>query len=250
MLCIDNRCTDVYWNLAAEEYLLKEKQDNYFMLWQSEPCVVMGKHQNVRAEVDEDFVRNQGILLARRFSGGGAVYHDQGNINLSFIETVERPDFEYYLQQTIDFLEKTGVTAYSDKRMGIYADGRKVSGSAQCIYKNRVMYHCTLLYSTDLEVLNAALSGTADMESLLPGSDTVRAVPSVRSEVANIREFVSASAPIPVKRFIRLLFHHFLEDETNSISRFTHRDLKAIERLKMEKYASENWIYNRNDNLK
>lgn len=250
MLCIDNRCTNVYWNLAAEEYLLKEKQDNYFMLWQSEPCVVMGKHQNVQAEVDEDFIRKRGIALARRFSGGGTVYHDKGNVNLSFIETVERPDFEYYLQQTIDFLEKTGVAAYSDKRMGIYADGHKVSGSAQCIYKNRVMYHCTLLYSTDLDVLNAALSGTSDTESLLPGSNTVRAVPSVRSEVANIREFLTGSPPISIKRFSRLLFHYFLEDDTNSISRFTHGDLKTIERLKQEKYASEDWIYNRNYNLK
>ena len=102
MLCIDNRCTDVYWNLAAEEYLLKQKQQDYFMLWQSEPCVVMGKHQNVQAEVDEDFTRQQGIALARRFSGGGAVYQDDGNINLSFIETVDRPDFDTYLQQTIE----------------------------------------------------------------------------------------------------------------------------------------------------
>lgn len=248
MLCIDNRCTDIYWNLAAEEYLLKRKRDNYFMLWQSEPCVVMGKHQNVQAEVDEGFAGRKGIALARRFSGGGAVYHDGGNINLSFIETVDRPDFEYYLQQTIDFLENIGVTAYSDKRMGIYVDGRKVSGSAQCIHKNRVMYHCTLLYSTDLEVLNAALSGTPDVESLLPGSATVRAVPSVRSEVANIREFLAV--PLPVKRFIRLLFHYFLEDDRNVISRFTQEDLKEIERLRREKYAGEDWIYNRNDNLK
>ena len=94
MLCIDNRCTDIYWNLAAEEYLLKQKRDNYFMLWQSDPCVVIGKHQSVQAEVDEHYLQEKGIALARRFSGGGAVYHDRGNINLSFIETVNQPDFE------------------------------------------------------------------------------------------------------------------------------------------------------------
>ena len=143
MFCIDNRCTDVYFNLAAEEYLLKKKKDNFFMMWQSVPSVVIGKHQSVRKEVDEKYIHENNILLARRFSGGGAVYHDEGNLNLSFMETVERPDFEYYLQQTVDFLESLGIVAYTDKRMGIYVDDRKVSGSAQCIHKNRVMYHCT-----------------------------------------------------------------------------------------------------------
>ncbi|WP_300704744.1 lipoate--protein ligase family protein [Bacteroides sp.] len=243
MLCIDNRCTDIYWNLAAEEYLLKQKKDNYFMLWQSDPCVVIGKHQNVQAEVDEHYLQEKGISLARRFSGGGAVYHDMGNINLSFIETVNQPDFEYYLQQTIDFLDQMGVTAYSDKRMGIYVDGRKISGSAQCIHKNRVMYHCTLLFSTDLEVLNASLRGNSDSENLLPGSQTVRAVPSVRSEVTNISEHLIT--PVTVKRIIRLLLHYFLENDENQSYRFTHKDVEAIERLKNEKYANEEWIYNK-----
>ncbi len=243
MLCIDNRCTDIYWNLAAEEYLLKQKRENYFMLWQSDPCVVIGKHQSVQAEVDEHYLQEKGIALARRFSGGGAVYHDRGNINLSFIETVNQPDFEYYLQQTIDFLDQMGVTAYSDKRMGIYVDGRKVSGSAQCIHKNRVMYHCTLLYSTDLNVLNASLMGNPDSENLVPGSKTVRAVPSVRSEVTNISEHLST--PVTVKRVIRLLLHYFLENDENQTYRFTHKDLEVIERLKNEKYANEEWIYNK-----
>lgn len=243
MLCIDNRCTDIYWNLAAEEYLLKQKKDNYFMLWQSDPCVVIGKHQNVQAEVDEHYLQEKGISLARRFSGGGAVYHDMGNINLSFIETVNLPDFEYYLQQTIDFLDQMGVTAYSDKRMGIYVDGRKISGSAQCIHKNRVMYHCTLLFSTDLDVLNASLRGNPDSENLIPGSQTVRAVPSVRSEVTNISEHLIT--PVTVKRIIRLLLHYFLENDENQTYRFTHKDVEAIERLKNEKYANEEWIYNK-----
>jgi len=171
--CIDNRCTDVYFNLAAEEYLLKKKKDNFFMVWQSAPSVVIGKYQSVRNETDEAYLRANDIALTRRFSGGGAVYHDEGNLNLSFIETVERPDFEYYLRQTVDFLETLGIVAYTDKRMGIYVDGRKVSGSAQCIHKNRVMYHCTLLYSTNLLALDAALCGKGGDGDLLPGSRCV-----------------------------------------------------------------------------
>ena len=159
MFCIDNRCTDVYFNLAVEEYLLKQTQGDYFVIWQSEPSVVMGKNQSVRAEVNEDYRIEKGIRLARRFSGGGAVYHDKGNINLTFIETTSQPLFEDYLQRIVGFLETMGVTAYMDERLGIYLDGKKISGSAQCIYKNRVMYHCTLLFSANLDVLHTVLKG-------------------------------------------------------------------------------------------
>ena len=199
MFCIDNRCTDVYFNLAVEEYLLKQTQGDYFVIWQSEPSVVMGKNQSVRAEVNEDYRIEKGIRLARRFSGGGAVYHDKGNINLTFIETTSQPLFEDYLQRIVGFLETMGVTAYTDERLGIYLDGKKISGSAQCIHKNRVMYHCTLLFSTDLDALNAALNGDPGVESRLPGSRTMRAVPSVRSEVANIKEFLSE--PMDVTKY-------------------------------------------------
>ena len=248
MWCIDNRCTDIYFNLAAEEYLLKQKRDNFFMLWQSAPSVVIGKHQCVDAEVDEEYIRRRGITLARRFSGGGAVYHDEGNINLSFIETVERPDFDYYLQLTLDFLEQLGISAYSDERMGIYVDGCKVSGSAQCIHKDRVMYHCTLLFDTDLEVLKTALrgggarlQGDGGTNHLLPGSKNVRAVPSVSSEVTNLSGLLSPT--LPVKRFMRLLLHSFLEEDGNDLYRFSEKDMQAIGELKQRRYARREWIW-------
>ena len=143
----------------------------------------------------------------------------------------------------VDFLEKVGITAYADQRLGIYVDERKISGSAQCIHKDRVMYHCTLLFSTDLDVLNGALNGRPDAENLLPGSRTLRAVPSVRSEVANVKEFLSE--PMDVKRFMHLLFHSFIDDDDNRIYRFSAGDLEAIEQLKEEKYASQEWIYHK-----
>ena len=222
---------------------MKQKRENYFMLWQATPTVVIGKHQRVEAEVDTDYTQQYGVRIARRFSGGGAVYHDRGNINLSFIETVKQPDFVYYLQQVVDFLEKVGISAYADQRLGIYVDERKISGSAQCIHKDRVMYHCTLLFSTDLDTLNAALNGDPDAESRLPGSRTMRAVPSVRSEVANIKEFLSE--PMDIKRFMHLLFHSFVDDDDNRIYRFSAGDMEAIERLKAEKYACKEWIYHK-----
>ena len=244
MFCIDNRCTDIYFNLAAEEYLLKQKRGNFFMLWQSEPSVVIGKHQSVATEADERFLDEKGITLARRFSGGGAVYHDRGNINLSFIETVKQPDFVYYLQQVVDFLEKVGISAYADQRLGIYVDERKISGSAQCIHKDRVMYHCTLLFSANLDVLHTVLKGKSDELESIPGLKNIRAVPSVPSEVVNLNCFLDVS--VNIKRFIHLLFHYFLiEDEKNSIYHFSRKDLAAIELLKVEKYANEDWIHHR-----
>ena len=368
MFCIDNRCTDVYFNLAVEEYLLKQTQGDYFVIWQSEPSVVMGKNQSVRAEVNEDYRIEKGIRLARRFSGGGAVYHDKGNINLTFIETTSQPLFEDYLQRIVGFLETMGVTAYTDERLGIYLDGKKISGSAQCIHKNRVMYHCTLLFSANLDVLHTVLKGKSDgamgknqsvraevnedyriekgirlarrfsgggavyhdkgninltfiettsqplfedylqrivgfLETMgvtaytderlgiyldgkkisgsaqcihknrvmyhctllfsanldvlhtvlkgksdelesIPGLKNIRAVPSVPSEVVNLNCFLDVS--VNIKRFIHLLFHYFLiEDEKNSIYHFSRKDLAAIELLKVEKYANEDWIHHR-----
>ena len=181
MFCIDNRCTDVYFNLAVEEYLLKQTQGDYFVIWQSEPSVVMGKNQSVRAEVNEDYRIEKGIRLARRFSGGGAVYHDKGNINLTFIETTSQPLFEDYLQRIVGFLETMGVTAYTDERLGIYLDGKKISGSAQCIHKNRVMYHCTLLFSANLDVLHTVLKGKSDELESITGLNKIRSVPYVPS---------------------------------------------------------------------
>ena len=244
MVCIDNRCTDVYFNLAAEEYLLKRRREDYFMVWQSEPSVVVGKNQSLRAEVDEEYRRRKGIRPARRFSGGGAVYHDGGNINLTFIETVSQPVFEDYLQRTVEFLESLGLAAYTDERMGILLDGKKISGSAQCIHRDRVMYHCTLLFSTNLTVLNKVLRGNPATRDPIQGVQAVRAVPSVHSEVTNICHYVDEATDI--KRFVHLLFHYFLtESDGNTIYRFSAADKAAVESLRKEKYADEEWIWHR-----
>ena len=157
--CIYSPSTDIYFHLAAEEYLLKQGNEDVFMLWQDTPSVVIGKHQRLQAEVDREWVERKRIHIARRFSGGGAVYHDLGNVNLTFIETVSRlPDFSLYLHRILDFLKLMGIMAKGDDRLGIYLNGLKISGSAQYVHKNRVLYHCTLLYDTDLTILNKVLN--------------------------------------------------------------------------------------------
>ena len=191
--CIYSPFTDIYFHLAAEEYLLKQGNEDIFMLWQDTPSVVIGKHQRLRSEVDQEWAEREQVHIARRFSGGGAVYHDLGNVNLTFIETTPRlPEFVTYLQRTLDFLNSMGLMATGGERLGIYLNGLKISGSAQCLYKDRVLYHCTLLYDTDLTALNQALNPEpmVDDETL----SSVYAVPSVRSEVTNIRRHLPAGA--------------------------------------------------------
>ena len=186
MLCIHNTQTDPYFNLAAEEYLLKNFKENIFMLWQNEPSIVIGKHQDVWAEVNLKFVQDQQIKIARRFSGGGAVYHDPGNLNLTFIETGQIMQTDKYTIQIMNFLKTLGVHVEVDERKGLTIGGFKISGSAQSIHKNRYMHHATLLFSTDLDRLVTSLKSTSRQAPEKTGGKRSTFVKSVRSPVTNI----------------------------------------------------------------
>ena len=237
--CIYRPFTEIYFHLAAEEYLLKQGNEDIFMLWQDTPSVVIGKHQRLRSEVDQEWAEREQVHVARRFSGGGAVYHDLGNVNLTFIETTPRlPEFVTYLQRTLDFLNSMGLMATGGERLGIYLNGLKISGSAQCLYKDRVLYHCTLLYDTDLTALHQALNPEpmVDDETL----SSVYAVPSVRSEVTNIRRHLSAGT---VTDFKEKAFQYF--SKSQSVSAFTREEIEAVNQLREEKYIQKEWIYSR-----
>ena len=239
MRCFHNTFTDIYFHLAAEEYLLKQETDSVFMLWQDTPSVVMGKHQSVQLEVNREWAEEQQIQIARRFSGGGAVYHDLGNVNLTFIETVSRlPDFSLYLHRILDFLKQIGLPAKGDERLGIYLNGLKISGSAQCVHKDRVLYHCTLLYDTDLTILNKVLN--PDVIAHDGTLSSVYAVPSIRSEVTNIGRYLPAGS---VDDFKENAFQYF--SESQSVSSFSVEEKEAVNRLRSEKYIREEWICNR-----
>lgn len=237
--CIYSPYTDIYFHLAAEEYLLKQGDDDVFMLWQDTPSVVIGKHQRLLSEVDKEWAEREQIHIARRFSGGGTVYHDLGNVNLTFIETAPRlPEFVTYLQRTLDFLASIGVMAKGDERLGIYLDGMKISGSAQCVHKDRVLYHCTLLYDTNLTVLNEVLNPKplANDGTL----SSVYAVPSVRSEVTNIRRHLSVGT---VEDFKENAFQYF--SKSQMVGSFSGEEIVAINQLRSEKYIRKEWIYSR-----
>ena len=237
--CIYSPFTEIYFHLAAEEYLLKQGNEDIFMLWQDTPSVVIGKHQRLRSEVDQEWAEREQVHIARRFSGGGAGYHVLGNVNLPLKDSTPRlPEFVTYLQRTLDFLNSMGLMATGGERLGIYLNGLKISGSAQCLYKDRVLYHCTLLYDTDLTALHQALNPEpmVDDETL----STVYAVPSVRSEVTNIRRHLSAGT---VTDFKEKAFQYF--SKSQSVSAFTREEIEAVNQLREEKYIQKEWIYSR-----
>ena len=242
MLCIYIIHTDAWFNLAAEEYLLKNFSEDIFMLWQNEPAVVIGKHQNIWAETDLEYIKEKQIRVARRFSGGGAVYHDMGNLNLTFIENSSQIDSIRFTENIIRFLETVGVHARADERQGLTIDGLKISGSAQAIHKRRMMHHATLLFSTDLDVLNRSLqpSGIPSSDKAIPHPYFVK---SVKSPVTNLSGLLPQ--PTTIDAFKSLLMDYFFNNnENNRYYEFSQDDLENIRLLRNNKYADKNWIYN------
>ena len=156
------------------------------MLWRNRPSVIVGRNQNTLAEVNTAFVREHGIDVVRRMTGGGAVYHDLGNVNYSFIihERHPEPDsFALFARPVVACLRSLGVPAVFSGRNDILADGRKISGSAQCCMNDRTLFHGTLLFDLEMEMLEKVLTpGKAKIES--------KGVRSVRARVANLKEFL------------------------------------------------------------
>ncbi len=240
MLYIQNTCTDVYFNLAAEEYLIKKFSEDIFMLYQNEPSVIIGRFQDINAEVNSNFVKENDILIARRISGGGAVYHDAGNFNLVFIENTINPDFNIYANRIMSFLENLKIPTKTDERHGITFNGLKISGSAQYIFKNRIMYHASLLYSSDLETLTTAL----DVQPAETRNVLRRSVKSVKSPVTNLSNHLEDS--IETIDFGEIIFRYFSCSKTsgNNTYRFNKKDINDINQLKINKYANPQWIFN------
>ena len=180
------KSTDPYYNLAVEEYLLESSDEDTVMLWQNEPSVVVGVNQNIRAEVDTAALVRRGIHPVRRITGGGAVYHDGGNVNYTFIgRGTGGIDFATFSRPIVDALASLGVTLSLSGRNDLcLPDGKKVSGNAECKRGERVLHHGTLLFDADLSVLGEVL--TPDPEKL-----ATKAIRSTPSRVANLKPLLT-----------------------------------------------------------
>ena len=237
-LCLNQTSTDPYFNLAAEEYFLKNFQEDFFMLWRSKSSVVVGKHQNALAEINHAFVRENQIPVARRLSGGGTVFHDPGNVNFTFIRNVKdisEVNFKVYTVPVVAALKKLGVEAYTTGRNDLLIDGKKISGNAEHVHKNRVLHHGTLLFDSHLEALKGALK--VDLSKFED-----KAVQSNRSEVTNIANYLPN--PISVEEFTRFIFDEICGTYPDfKVYELTSEDIAAIEKLSAEKYQTWDWIF-------
>ena len=238
MLCIHSPYTDIYFNLAAEEYLFKNFSEDVFMLWRNEPSIVVGKHQNTMAEINHNFVRSNKVLVARRLSGGGTVYHDDGNLNFTFITRgVEGKlvDFKKFTRPIQDWLKSYGVDTVFEGKNNLTIHGKKISGNAEHVFKNKVLHHGTLLYSSEMNDLSEALNVNLD-------SYKDKAVKSIRSSVTNISPHMAVI--MDIKSFQASLMSHIKQVNTGAKDyQFTENDLSEIQELVKNKYNTWDWIY-------
>lgn len=239
MYCLKDSCTDPYWNLAAEEYLLRRAKVPLFRLWRNEPAVIVGRNQNAHAEINRPYVEERGIAVVRRLTGGGAVFHDLGNVNFTFIDRAgsERDSHDMFRRFTAPILEalkQLGVEAQLEGRNDLTIDGAKFSGNAMCIEGGRVLQHGTLLFSASVEDIS---------QSLLPRPEKYagRGVASVRSRVTNIASHLRK--PMDVTAFIDFLAATVGREATRWD--YSAADRAAIDRLANEKYRTEAWNFGR-----
>ena len=239
MFYLESPSRDPYFNLALEEYVFErmDKSKSYFLLWQNDNTIVVGKYQNTAEEIDQAYVDAHHIRVARRLSGGGAVYHDKGNLNFTFI--VDRADapglnFKIFVEPVIRALARFGVHAAFTGRNDLTIDGMKFSGNAQYARRGRLLHHgCIMLDSNLTSVADALRVKEAKFDS--------KAVKSVRSRVTTIN--AHAPAPISMEDFKRALKECAMASGELEPCTLTEEDLAAIRKLRDEKYATWAWNY-------
>jgi lipoate-protein ligase A len=236
MFCISLQSHDPYFNLAAEEYLLRNKKEEYLILGINDSSVIIGKHQSMHREINTRFITESKIPAIRRISGGGTVYHDLGNLNFSFIRECEpgrQVDFRRYTQPVIEFLSTQGVEVKFEGKNDLKINGLKISGNAEHVYRNRVIHHGTLLFNASLELMKNSLRKDTS------GYKT-RAVESNPSSVTNLKPFLPAIKDVFDLR--KVMMNYFMRTIPGLVSsEITERDHCEISLLADSKYRSWEW---------
>ncbi|KOY64703.1 lipoate--protein ligase [Clostridium sporogenes] len=237
MIFINHNNTNPYFNHAAEQYVLENIKDECFMLWRNEPCILVGRNQNAMAEVNGDYIREKGMKIVRRLTGGGAVFNDLGNINFTFIgrtsENVEE-NFRKFTKPIIEALNFLGVQAEFSGKNDLVIEGKKISGNAQYYYKDKVLHHGTLLFSVSMGELLKALK-------VNPLKFKDKAVKSVEARVTNINKYLNNMDVIEFKNYVvDYVMKCFGKKE---LYEFSEKELKKIDKIVENKFSTWKWNF-------
>ncbi|NOU99065.1 lipoate--protein ligase [Paenibacillus planticolens] len=242
MLFIDNEgITDPRINLAIEEYALRHlpDQESYLLFYINEPSIIIGKNQNTLEEINPEYVKEHKLHVVRRLSGGGAVYHDLGNLNFSFITKDDGNsfhNFQKFTEPVVEALRQLGVEAALTGRNDIQVGERKISGNAQFATKGRMFSHGTLLFNSEIEHVVSALK-------VSPDKIQSKGIKSIRSRVANIVEFLNE--PLTIEDFrLKLLSSIFgMNPADVPAYKLTEEDWRRIRQISEERYGNWDWNY-------
>ncbi len=238
MIEVLNDNLNPYFNIACEEYILKNFSQDCFMLWQNAPSIIVGKHQNTLAEINQNFVTKNNLPVVRRISGGGTVYHDLGNLNFTFITTAKAErivNFQYFTKPIIELLADLGINATLNPRNNIFIEDKKITGTAAHIFKNKVIHHGTLLFSTSIKEIEKAVDNN-------PITYHDKAIKSVKNTVTNI--FNHLENKISINIFRELLRNKLtISFEITETHTLTGNDIANINNLVNAKYKTWDWNY-------
>lgn len=236
---LDVQSTDPAFNLALEQYAFDAlpRERSWFMLWRNRDAVVIGRHQNTLAEINEAAVKEKNITVVRRLSGGGAVYHDLGNLNFTFIQDAARGgrlNMGLFCRSVARALQAMGVDARVNGRNDITIGGQKFSGNSQYVREGRVMHHGTILYDSDLDTVAQVLR--VDSEKI-----RAKGVASVRARVTTVRSHMPR--PVPLEEFKARLLEEISRERPMEPYALTQADIAAVEAIKRERYDRWEWNY-------
>ncbi|MNO29648.1 Lipoate-protein ligase LplJ [compost metagenome] len=243
MQFIDNQgITDASVNLAIEEYALRHlplEDDSYLLFYINAPSIIIGKHQNTIEEINAEYVKDNSIQVVRRLSGGGAVYHDLGNLNFSFITKDDGQSFHNFRKFTepvIQALKSFGINAELTGRNDIQVGEQKISGNAQFSTRGRMFSHGTLMFNLNLENVQASLHAN-------PEKFKSKSTKSVRSRVANIIDFMDTK--MTIEEFRSELLRHIFGMEAEAVPQYklTDEDWVKIHEISNSRYKSWDWNY-------